>query len=185
MEFEDDNQANIAIGGLRIAGRRVLVRRNIEEPRCCLRCQLYDGHIARECSAPHEVCATCGGEHATADCRVTEPEFFYCCNCTEYGHAAWDKTNCSTHARQVRTLHTRRADSGFRFFVTDKPETWIPSEAELESDRARLNLLWDRIAPQLPPQEPRMQRQTRLDETWTATQTDQQRHAGHRATGSN
>ena len=82
-------------------------------------------------------------------------------------------------------MHTRRADLGFRFFVTDKPETWIPSEAELESDRARLNLLWDRIAPQLPPQEPRMQRQTRLDETWTATQTDQQRHAGHRATGSN
>ena len=36
MEFEDDDQANVAIGGLRIAGRKVLVRRNIDEPRRCL-----------------------------------------------------------------------------------------------------------------------------------------------------
>ncbi|CDO74895.1 hypothetical protein BN946_scf184988.g2 [Trametes cinnabarina] len=50
-------QANRAIRGLTLTGRKVLVRRDMEEPRRCTKCQRYDGHFARECTAEQDVCA--------------------------------------------------------------------------------------------------------------------------------
>lgn len=124
-------EANKAIRGLTLAGRRVLVRRELEEPKRCSRCQAYGGHFARDCKAPHEVCANCAGEHPTSQCTVAgEPHRFRCANCAMDGHAAWDRA-CPTLRARVSTHVQRRADSGFRFFVTNAPETWVSEEDEL------------------------------------------------------
>ncbi|CDO78033.1 hypothetical protein BN946_scf184648.g5 [Trametes cinnabarina] len=45
------DQANTALKGLTLAGRRVLVRRDMDEPKRCAKCQRYDGHFAKECTA--------------------------------------------------------------------------------------------------------------------------------------
>ncbi|KAI9064364.1 hypothetical protein FKP32DRAFT_1611428 [Trametes sanguinea] len=122
--------ANRALRGMILAGRKVVVRRDIIEPKRCARCQSYDGHFARDCKAPDDVCATCAGPHPTAECMVTDPYRYRCANCQEDGHAAWDH-NCPTLRAKVRASTARRADAGFRFFVTSNPETWVPEEEEL------------------------------------------------------
>ncbi|KAI0323127.1 hypothetical protein GY45DRAFT_1265101, partial [Cubamyces sp. BRFM 1775] len=125
------DQANQALKGLTLANRRVLVRREIEEPKRCARCQRYDRHFARECTAPHDICANCAGAHPTRDCGVADdPNRFHCANCNEKGHAAWDRS-CPVLRAKVRLGVHQKADSGFRFFVTNAPETWISEEDEL------------------------------------------------------
>ncbi|KAI0706675.1 hypothetical protein C8Q76DRAFT_629637 [Earliella scabrosa] len=123
-------QANRALRGLTLAGRRVLVRREIEEPKRCMRCQRLDGHFAKDCPASHDVCARCAGAHPTTQCTVNDPSAFKCANCGQVGHATWDLA-CSERLAKVRALAARKADSGFRFFVTNNPETWVPEEEEL------------------------------------------------------
>ncbi|CDO73964.1 hypothetical protein BN946_scf185043.g12 [Trametes cinnabarina] len=124
-------QANRAIRGLTLAGRQVLVRRDMEEPRRCAKCQRYDGHFARECTAVQDVCANCAGAHATARCDTRDdPRTYRCANCATDGHAAWDK-GCPTLRAKTSGRIQRRADCGFRFFVTNAPETWVSEEEEL------------------------------------------------------
>ncbi|KAH9849536.1 hypothetical protein C2E23DRAFT_737165 [Lenzites betulinus] len=125
------NHANAAISGLTIAGRKVLVRRDYDEPKRCSRCQEYAGHFARDCKAPHDVCTNCAGTHATAQCpHVGDPLQHHCANCKESGHAAWDRACPTLRARVSAQVH-RKANSGFRFFVTNAPETWVSDEEEL------------------------------------------------------
>ncbi|KAH9857734.1 hypothetical protein C2E23DRAFT_881304 [Lenzites betulinus] len=112
------NHANTAISGLTIAGRKVLVRQDYDEPKHCSRCQEYASHFARDCKAPHDVCANCAGTHATAQCpHVGNPLQHRCANCKESGHAAWD-----------RACPMLRA---WLYFVTNAPETWVSDEEEL------------------------------------------------------
>ncbi|KAI0362990.1 hypothetical protein BV20DRAFT_959209, partial [Pilatotrama ljubarskyi] len=90
------DQANRALKGLTLAGRKVLVRRDLEEPKRCARCQSYDGHFARECRAVTDICAHCAGTHPTSQCEVAgEPRAHRCANCGVDGHAAWDRS-CPT-----------------------------------------------------------------------------------------
>ncbi|CDO73956.1 hypothetical protein BN946_scf185043.g3 [Trametes cinnabarina] len=124
-------QANRAICGLTLAGRRVLVRRDLEEPRWCAKCQRYDGHFARECIVEQDVCANCAGAHATARCNARDDPWTYrCANCATDGHAAWDK-GCPTLRAKTSGRIQRRADCGFHFFVTNASETWVSEEEEL------------------------------------------------------
>ncbi|KAI9057811.1 hypothetical protein FKP32DRAFT_1660658 [Trametes sanguinea] len=123
-------QANRALRGLALGGRQVLVRRDVEEPKRCARCQSYDGHFARDCTVDRDICATCAGSHPTAECVERDPHRFRCINCREDGHAAWDH-NCPTLRSRVRAHVARKADAGFRFFVTSNPETWVPEDEEL------------------------------------------------------
>ncbi|OSC98665.1 hypothetical protein PYCCODRAFT_1447257 [Trametes coccinea BRFM310] len=130
LTMADVNQANRALRGLSLGERRIVVRRDVEEPKRCARCQSYDGHFARDCKAEDNVCATCAGAHRSADCPVQDPQLFRCANCKEDGHAAWDHS-CPTLRSKVRARTARRADAGFRFFVTNSPETWVPEDEEL------------------------------------------------------
>ncbi|KAI0745587.1 hypothetical protein C8Q76DRAFT_605714 [Earliella scabrosa] len=136
-------QANRALKGLTLAGRRVIVRREIEEPKCCLKCQALDGHLARECAADHDTCGTCAGCHPTSQCTVTDTGSFRCVNCNLSGHTAWD-CDCPVFRAQVCALSSRRADAGFRFFVTNNPETWI-SEEEVLAHAPPPPTLWSQI----------------------------------------
>ncbi len=124
------NQANIVLKGLTFVGRTVIIHRDIVEPKRCARCQHYDRHSAKECQAPGDVCAMCAGPHPSACCPGADPNQYRCANCGIEGHAAWDKT-CPTFLEKVCTYSVRRADPGFRFFVTNNPETWVSEEAEL------------------------------------------------------
>ncbi|EIW62817.1 uncharacterized protein TRAVEDRAFT_84003, partial [Trametes versicolor FP-101664 SS1] len=96
------DQANTALKGLLIAGRKILVRRDMDEPKRCARCQAlsctklhttaYGGHFARECKAAHDVCANCADSHPTSQCGVAgDPQRYRCANCKENGHAAWNR----------------------------------------------------------------------------------------------
>ena len=124
------NQANKAIKGLTLAGRRVLVRKDIDEPRRCARCQAYD-HLAKDCKSRTDVCANCADAHPTTHCTVAAaPERRRCANCAGEDHSAWDRA-CPSFLARTRELATRRADSGFRFYVTNNPETWLTEEDEL------------------------------------------------------
>ncbi|KAI8993938.1 hypothetical protein BD414DRAFT_457207 [Trametes punicea] len=130
LTLTDVHQANLALRGLQIAGRRILVRRDLEEPKRCSKCQSYEGHFARDCTAVRDTCATCAGPHPTSQCTIRDPNLFHCVNCQVDGHAAWDH-NCPTLRSRVRVRTMRRTDAGFRFFVTSSPETWIPEDEEL------------------------------------------------------
>ncbi len=124
-------QANIALKGLFIAGRRILVRRDMDEPKRCARCQAYGGHFARDCKAPHDVCANCAASHPMSQCQVAaDPYSYRCANCKVDGHAAWDRA-CPALRTRVSAQVNRKADSGFRFFVTNAPDTWVSDEEEL------------------------------------------------------
>ncbi|KAI0364121.1 hypothetical protein BV20DRAFT_1039580 [Pilatotrama ljubarskyi] len=124
-------QANLALKGLTLAGRKVLVRRDLNEPKRCACCQSYDGHFARECKARGDVCANCTGPHPSAQCdSAGNPKAYHCSNCDASGHAAWDHA-CPTLRAKVRARTFRKADTGSRFFVTNTPETWVSEEEEL------------------------------------------------------
>ena len=58
------------------------------------------------------------------------PERHRCANCVGGEHPSWDRA-CPTFLARTRELAVRRADSGFRFYVTNNPETWITEEEEL------------------------------------------------------
>ena len=125
------DHANAALRGLTLAGRRILVRRDLKEPQRCSKCQKYDGHFARDCKATHDTCANCVGAHPTSLCANAEPHAHRCANCKEDGHAAWDR-DCPTLRAKVGAHFARQPDAGFRFFVTNNPETWIHESEELE-----------------------------------------------------
>lgn len=125
------DQANTALKGLTIAGRKILVRRDMDEPKRCARCQEYGGHFARDCKAAHDVCANCADSHPTSQCGVAgDPYRYRCANCKEDGHAAWDRACPALRTRVSANIH-RKADSGFRFFVTNAPDTWVSDEDDL------------------------------------------------------
>lgn len=137
------DQANIALKGLVFAGWAVIIRHDIIKPKCCARCQKYDGHFAKECPAQGDTCATCAGLHPMALCDCTDLNCHHCANCGVDGHTAWDKS-CPAFLEQIRTHQLCRADSGFRFFVTDNPETWVSDEEELAYAPSSHSLVADR-----------------------------------------
>ncbi|KAL7281623.1 hypothetical protein ACG7TL_004940 [Trametes sanguinea] len=60
-----------------------------------------------------------------------DPHSYRCANCDTAGHAAWDRC-CPTLRARVSARAHRKADSGFRFFVTNSPKTWVSEEEELQ-----------------------------------------------------
>ncbi|KAI0323721.1 hypothetical protein GY45DRAFT_1264139 [Cubamyces sp. BRFM 1775] len=103
LTFNSVDQANLALKGLTLANRRVLVCKEVEEPKRCARCQRYDGHFARECKTACDVCANCAEAHPTCDCNIVgNPSRYRCAKCNEDGHASWDRA-CPTLHTKVRT----------------------------------------------------------------------------------
>ena len=116
LSFLTAQDANRAVtNGLYIASKHVSVRRDMEEPQRCAKCHKYDPpHLARNCKAIHETCATCASiHHKTADCTIVNPDEFRCVNCgSARGHAAWDRC-CPAYQKALTKLRARRPESGF------------------------------------------------------------------------
>lgn len=122
VSFTTREAANQVIQkGMTIGGKWVHGHRDQKDPQRCMKCQVF-GHIAKECRAGNDVCGRCKDNHRTADCMATE-EGFYCANCKQQGHIASDR-KCPTLMRKIKERTQRNPETGYRFFVTDHPDTW-------------------------------------------------------------
>lgn len=80
--FSTREGANQAIGyGLYVEGKKVWARKQLQEPRRCLKCQCFGEHRAAKCASIHEVCGRCGRQHRTSDCQEVDQSTFECSNC--------------------------------------------------------------------------------------------------------
>ena len=93
LAFENPDTANQAItAGVKINQHRSRVRKLLQEPRRCAKCQIFtNGHFAADCKQTHDTCAKCSKEHCTEHCNITNPIFFFCSNCQAPGHATFDR----------------------------------------------------------------------------------------------
>ncbi|KAJ7649310.1 hypothetical protein B0H17DRAFT_958466, partial [Mycena rosella] len=123
VAFANAEAANHAIdNGLFMQGKHVRVRKSDNEPLRCARCQSYDGHLARACKAPANVCARCAADHRTADCLVTEQDL-RCGNCKVSGHSAASR-ECPVFVKAQERRRVRDPTSGYRYIPTSDPRTW-------------------------------------------------------------
>ncbi|KAF7351085.1 hypothetical protein MSAN_01670900 [Mycena sanguinolenta] len=128
VAFANAEAANHAIdNGLFVQGRHVRVRKSDNEPVRCARCQSYDGHFARACTAPANVCARCALDHRTAECLVTEQDL-RCGNCKASGHSAASR-GCPAFVKAHERRRVRDPTSGYRYIPTLDPRTWVTSAA--------------------------------------------------------
>jgi hypothetical protein len=116
--------------GMVVEGKRVFAHKNVPEAKRCMKCQGFrGGHMAAECKSIHEMCARCGEQHWTADCKNNGARF--CHNCMKAGHMASDR-NCPIFKEECRKLASRNPESKYRYFpVTDDPSTWELKEGEV------------------------------------------------------
>ncbi|KAH7903837.1 hypothetical protein BJ138DRAFT_971929, partial [Hygrophoropsis aurantiaca] len=125
LTFSSKEAANKAIRqGLNIEGKRVFARKLLPEPPRCLKCHSLTGsHFAAKCPSNHDTCGTCGEEHRTSDCFVTDPAERFCANCKTKGHAAWERS-CPAFTALFDKLVKRNPEAKYRFFPTEDPATW-------------------------------------------------------------
>ena len=92
---EDTNQ--VIEGGLYMEGKKVWGRKQMQEPRRCLKCQCFGKHKAAKCRSIHEVCGRCSMHHWTSLCSENERDSLACSNCKaannnrHMGHGAVDR----------------------------------------------------------------------------------------------
>jgi hypothetical protein len=78
---------NIIKEGLEICEAKLRPEKLRQEPLQCLRCRCW-GHFAINCSAPENVCGTCGEAHRTIQCK--NPNKKHCVSCNLDSHSSWD-----------------------------------------------------------------------------------------------
>ncbi|KAF8800092.1 hypothetical protein BYT27DRAFT_7118543, partial [Phlegmacium glaucopus] len=67
--FAMREDANMAINtGLFIEGKKVWGRKQIQEPKRCLKCQCFGIHKAAKCTSIHETWGRCAKHHKTSEC---------------------------------------------------------------------------------------------------------------------
>ncbi|KAG2133230.1 uncharacterized protein EDB93DRAFT_1254897 [Suillus bovinus] len=116
------NQAirfSLSVDGKKVYGHKLLL-----EPTRCLRCHSFDGnHLATDCQQEKDTCGTCGEDHCTNTCSVTDPTLYYCINCKEHGHATWSR-DCPTFVKKWEAHKDRNAENKYIYFPTEDPLTW-------------------------------------------------------------
>jgi len=121
----DANTANkILISPLRINGRQIAAKKDIKEPSVCNKCQSY-GHYARDCEAPHDICAVCGGEHKTETCP--DPSVIKCTPCGANDHKTGNRT-CPEYLKRLKAQDAKAPELSKPFYPTDERWTWDNSE---------------------------------------------------------
>ena len=81
---EDTNK--VIRDSLYVEGKKMWGRKQVQEPRRCLKCQCYGDHKAAKCRSIHEVCGRCGDQHRTSKCSKTDRSHFLCSNCKAASH---------------------------------------------------------------------------------------------------
>lgn len=117
-------EANRALkDGMVIGYRKVYAQRLTSEPRRCLKCQRFEGHIAENCPQEHETCAKCAGKHATRKCDAEEGAVGKCSNCNVEGHGAGNR-ECPIFIRRCENHDQAHPENNYRYFPTSDPWTW-------------------------------------------------------------
>ncbi|KAG2071128.1 hypothetical protein BDR04DRAFT_1016850, partial [Suillus decipiens] len=72
--------------GICINAHHYTINKDKKEPLHCAKCQKF-GHMAHNCSSPHNICGTCSGHHWTTQCNSFYTEC--CVNCKSKTHTSW------------------------------------------------------------------------------------------------
>jgi hypothetical protein len=87
IQLRDAHMANsILRKGICIANKCITVHKDKKEPIQCAKCQKF-GHVACNCKATVDTCATYGGPHRTSTCNAYCTKC--CINCRSQNHASW------------------------------------------------------------------------------------------------
>ncbi|KIK76605.1 hypothetical protein PAXRUDRAFT_65447, partial [Paxillus rubicundulus Ve08.2h10] len=115
--------------GLTIEGKKVYAHKDLPDPTRCYKGQcIRKTHMVKDCPKEKDLCGTCGKEHPTKDCTVTDLGEFFCINCNEKGHPTWG-CNCKTFKDTRDKLHTKNKEARYKYFPNpDDQSTWITTE---------------------------------------------------------
>ncbi|KAF8419234.1 hypothetical protein L210DRAFT_3655331 [Boletus edulis BED1] len=121
--FSEPKAANTLIrDGLYICKEKLHPHKEKREPLRCVRCQGW-GHIARDCKAIHNACASCGHAHRTDSCTDSTGKH-YCISCKSANHASNDP-KCPTYLSKCAELDAKHPENSMPFFPTDEPWTQV------------------------------------------------------------
>ena len=140
---EDANQ--IIESGLYIEGKKVWGRKQVQEPKRCLKCQCFGEHKAAKCASIHDVCGRCGRQHRTSLCTENGKEKWECSNCKATGnggfkgHGAADR-RCPIFLARVDRMNRVRQENKYRYFCTTDPATWETHEFSSHDKQKETNL---------------------------------------------
>lgn len=116
LQVKDAVTANhILKEGICIDAHRYAVNKDKKEPLRCAKCQKF-GHMARNCSSPHDICGTCGGRHWTTQCNSFRTEC--CANCKSQTHTSWSR-KCPEFIRRCKDLDDAYPENKMPFFPAD------------------------------------------------------------------
>ncbi|KIJ06854.1 hypothetical protein PAXINDRAFT_45294, partial [Paxillus involutus ATCC 200175] len=76
-------------------------------------------HIAANCHAEQDMCATCGGEHRSNLC--TSHNTRYCVNCKDNSHSS-NNCHCPAYVQECAALDARHPENSMPYFPTN--ESW-------------------------------------------------------------
>ena len=132
---EDANK--VIRDGLYVEGKKVWGRKQVQEPRRCLKCQCYEDHKATECWLIHKVCGRCGDQHRTSKCSETDRSCFSCSNCKAASndkHAGHGTINrrCPIFLSRIEKMNKARSDNTYKFYCTADPKTWETHETNAQ-----------------------------------------------------
>jgi hypothetical protein len=114
--FNTAKDANRCISeGLLICGTKVSPSKLKQEPTQCMKCRKW-GHFASECGESKDTCGTCGGEHRTNACTVSNKR--YCVSCNANSHASWDR-DCPVAERRRSWYNEKHPDNLLKYFPTE------------------------------------------------------------------
>ena len=135
---EDANQ--VIENGLYVEGKKVWGRKQLQEPRRCLKCQCFGEHKAAQCTSTKEACGRCGVEHRTNACDEKERDLMVCSNCKtmgngkQKGHGAADR-RCPIFLDRMERMNKTRKENNYKFFCTTDPATWETNSGNYEGDQ--------------------------------------------------
>ena len=117
--LKDPKLANVCIrDGLQVCGLRIFPSRLKHEPMQCMKCRKW-GHFANACTASVNTCGTCGGNHRTNECTVSDKT--YCASCKTVDHTSWDRS-CPEFQRRCGQFDENYPENNLPYFPTD--EDW-------------------------------------------------------------
>jgi hypothetical protein len=157
LQVNNADTANLIIkNGLYIDQQLVKARKDRKEPTRCAKCQHY-GHIARNCSANRDTCATCANNHRTSECNSFRSP--WCANCRNNGHSSWSR-GCPEFGKRCKDLDEKYPENSMPYFPTS--ESWTHTSTPPKANP------YQKITPPTPPKDstpnainsPKRQRQT-------------------------
>lgn len=131
LAIKDVNLANTCIrDGMYICGVRTRPSRLKHEPMQCMKCRRW-GHFAHDCTAPSNICGTCGEEHRTDQC--TNKDKTFCVSCKTDAHPSWDR-DCPEFRRRCGQYDDNYPKNSLPYFPTEEEWTLIPRPSRLQQE---------------------------------------------------